>query len=145
MGWLKVAETMMNPFGEDDDDFDVNSMIDEGLQMSYIIVDEIHASHPELLKDRYWKELVPTQLPDQTREIGENIRSETCDIFDFDDVQGIKKTVTIDVNVIYGSRNSLRPRADVIDSNLKISQSNLEREMELIRRNRQSLESLSDD
>ena len=67
MGWLKVAETMMNPFGEDDDDFEVNGMIDNNLQLAYLIVDEMHHDHPELLKDQYWDEGVPTTLPDLGR------------------------------------------------------------------------------
>lgn len=63
MGWLKVAESLINPFGEDDDDFEVNWMVDRNLQVSYMIVDEMHHEHPELIRDQYWDEVFPAELP----------------------------------------------------------------------------------
>ncbi len=35
MGWIKVAETLLNPFGDDDEDFQVNYMIDRNLQVCF--------------------------------------------------------------------------------------------------------------
>ncbi|KAH1028681.1 bestrophin-4 isoform X2 [Dendroctonus ponderosae] len=63
VGWLKVAESLINPFGDDDDDFEVNWMVDRNLQISYLIVDEMHHDHPELVRDQYWDEVFPPELP----------------------------------------------------------------------------------
>ncbi|XP_055604391.1 bestrophin-1-like [Uranotaenia lowii] len=63
VGWLKVAEVLINPFGEDDDDIELNWLIDRHIKASYMIVDEMHDEHPELLKDQYWEEVVPSELP----------------------------------------------------------------------------------
>lgn len=33
------------------------------LKAGYMIVDEMHEEHPELLKDQYWDEVIPKDLP----------------------------------------------------------------------------------
>ncbi|RZB40547.1 uncharacterized protein BDFB_006963, partial [Asbolus verrucosus] len=63
VGWLKVAEVLINPFGEDDDDIELNWLIDRHIKAAYMIVDEMHEEHPELLKDQYWDDVVPKELP----------------------------------------------------------------------------------
>ncbi|XP_027966779.1 bestrophin-3 isoform X1 [Eumetopias jubatus] len=55
-GWLKVAEQLINPFGEDDDDFETNWCIDRNLQVSLLAVDEMHMSLPKMKKDIYWND-----------------------------------------------------------------------------------------
>ncbi|XP_005242111.1 bestrophin-3 [Falco biarmicus] len=55
-GWLKVAEQLINPFGEDDDDFETNWCIDRNLQVSLLAVDEMHMNLPRMEKDIYWND-----------------------------------------------------------------------------------------
>ncbi|KAM4722326.1 bestrophin-4 [Rhinophrynus dorsalis] len=55
-GWLKVAEQIINPFGEDDDDFETNRLIDRNLQVSLLSVDDMYQNLPPISKDKYWDE-----------------------------------------------------------------------------------------
>ena len=41
VGWLKVAETLINPFGEDDDDFDTNFIVDRNIQFTFLLIDQV--------------------------------------------------------------------------------------------------------
>lgn len=52
-GWLRVAETLYNPFGEDDDDFELNELINRHFKVAMNIVEE-NEDHPELQKDVFW-------------------------------------------------------------------------------------------
>ena len=35
MGWLKVAESLLNPFGDDDDDFDINDLLERNMEVLF--------------------------------------------------------------------------------------------------------------
>ncbi|XP_013981555.2 bestrophin-1 [Salmo salar] len=59
VGWLKVAEQLINPFGEDDDDFETNYLVDRNLQVSLLSVDEMYDTIPLVERDKYWNESEP--------------------------------------------------------------------------------------
>ena len=52
---LHTSESLLNPFGENDGDIDVDQVIDRYLRISYLIVDEMYAVVPELTQDEYWQ------------------------------------------------------------------------------------------
>ncbi|XP_066564039.1 bestrophin-2a [Amia ocellicauda] len=58
-GWLKVAEQLINPFGEDDDDFETNWLIDRNFLVSMVAVDEMYGDLPVMERDRYWNDSNP--------------------------------------------------------------------------------------
>uniref|UniRef100_A0A8R1XRX2 Bestrophin homolog n=1 Tax=Onchocerca volvulus TaxID=6282 RepID=A0A8R1XRX2_ONCVO len=54
IGWLKVAQALLNPFGDDDDDFECNYLIDKNLATSLCIADN-YDRVPEIRPDLFWR------------------------------------------------------------------------------------------
>merc|ERR1739844_149952 len=56
MGLLKVAEQLINPFGDDDEDFELNWLIDRHVKASFLGCDVLMNPEriPPMVKDYYW-------------------------------------------------------------------------------------------
>ncbi len=48
VGWLKVGEDLMFPFGVDDEDFEFNYILDRNLEIGYLIADDLHLQLPPI-------------------------------------------------------------------------------------------------
>ena len=57
-GWLRVAETLYNPLGEDDEDFELNELIVRHIKVAMTIVDD-GDEPPPLERDVFWNEKEP--------------------------------------------------------------------------------------
>ena len=55
VGWLKVAETLINPFGEDDDDFELMGLVNRHIRVCMEMVnDDREGQVPSVEDDLFW-------------------------------------------------------------------------------------------
>jgi len=76
-GWLRVAETLYNPFGEDDDDFALEELLNRHLKVVMKIVDKTVAP-PILEKDAFWDITDPLlmKVRDEDRDVDDDVTIE---------------------------------------------------------------------
>ncbi|VDM26033.1 unnamed protein product [Toxocara canis] len=51
LGWLKVGQYLMNPFGEDDDDFELNYVLDRNTAIANMMATEVADQLPSISKN----------------------------------------------------------------------------------------------
>ncbi|XP_076052481.1 bestrophin-3-like isoform X2 [Oratosquilla oratoria] len=99
MGWLKVAESLVNPYGDDDDDFEMAWIMERNLKLSYLIVDDLHNEFPELLQDKYWGQSFPEIISlQESKEVLH--RKETLDTLPTIVVENEEKKVSPEENEV---------------------------------------------
>ena len=49
-----MAETLLNPYGFDDEDFEANWILDRNFQVTFLMADYLAFDHPELSRDVFW-------------------------------------------------------------------------------------------
>uniref|UniRef100_A0A0N5APH6 Bestrophin homolog n=1 Tax=Syphacia muris TaxID=451379 RepID=A0A0N5APH6_9BILA len=62
VGWMKVAEALVNPFGDDDSDFETYLIVKRNLGLALSTVDENIYWIPSLKRDVFWNERNPDML-----------------------------------------------------------------------------------
>ncbi|EJD74396.1 hypothetical protein LOAG_18288 [Loa loa] len=66
MAWIKVAMVLINPFGEDDDDFETNALIDRNFKVGMKIADGTSDDVPKQLKDAFWNRNIEALYSEQS-------------------------------------------------------------------------------
>ena len=89
-GWLKVAQTLYNPFGEDDEDFQLNDLIERHLKVALKIVED-DQQPPKLERDAFWNQPDPV-LQDLTGDNGLTRQNTNPSIYQ-DDIKNSEEMV----------------------------------------------------
>ncbi|CAH8664773.1 unnamed protein product [Schistosoma haematobium] len=79
--YTQVAETLVNPMGEDDEDIDINEIIDFNWRISWCVVDGVRTSAPAIVRDAHWRQSV-VELPHTERSKRLNVGSRKGSIYD---------------------------------------------------------------
>uniref|UniRef100_A0A1I8EUB9 Bestrophin homolog n=2 Tax=Wuchereria bancrofti TaxID=6293 RepID=A0A1I8EUB9_WUCBA len=77
IGWLKVAQALLNPFGDDDDDFECNYLIDKNLAQSFCIADN-YDRVPDIQPDLFWQSQKVLSTSSNTFLNGSTVSKITC-------------------------------------------------------------------
>ncbi|CAB3409677.1 unnamed protein product [Caenorhabditis bovis] len=112
VGWMKVAESMINPLGEDDDDFECNYLLDRNLATGFAIVDDCYNQIPSVEKDMFWCSDVEPLYSVDTAMIPKNPQVGSAAQFDVKQDDEVMMMPHIDDIDIYDfqSTNNMIPR-----------------------------------
>ncbi|GMS82458.1 hypothetical protein PENTCL1PPCAC_4633 [Pristionchus entomophagus] len=80
IGWFKVAESLLNPMGEDDDDFECNWLLDRNLRIGLTIVDEGYDSTPDVMQDDFWGDANVKPLYTDGSSAGHNLEGSMANV-----------------------------------------------------------------
>ncbi|EYC29436.1 hypothetical protein Y032_0006g2974 [Ancylostoma ceylanicum] len=91
VGWMKVAEALLNPLGEDDDDFECNFLIDKNIATGLMIVDDQYGACPKLAPDRFADpDFNPIYSEDSQLHGADGVLVGSAEGYHFDDGENVK-------------------------------------------------------
>jgi hypothetical protein len=55
VGWFKVGQDLMRPFGNDDDDIELNYILDRNVRTGFALVNQVHSQTPPIVEDQFFR------------------------------------------------------------------------------------------